>query len=133
MSHSSTDILNSRPSRVTLALLTKTTGGPSRLATSSIAAATEASLGYLDPRSDARPAEALRAGLRRLEVDVEDCDGISECARQAAISAPMPRPAPVTTATRDSLIELSPARRWCSTLISAQSATAVSPAVGPPE
>src|ERR1700760_141866 len=103
VSQSSSDILNSRLSRSRPALLTSTVGPPSSLATRLTAASTWSVWLTSAPTPRARPP----ASVISLTVPRQLCSSRSStatampsAARRRATAAPMPRPAPVTMATR---------------------------------
>src|SRR5699024_11324161 len=103
VSQSSTDILNSRLSRRTPALLTRMAGGPRRSATVSTAAVTWSGSDTSQPTASAVPPSAVilsttcwaSASFRSSTATARPSR-----AKRSAVAAPMPWAAPVTIATR---------------------------------
>ena len=103
VSQSSSDILNSRLSRVTPALFTSTVGGPSSAATRATAASTCSASDTSAPTASARPPAASIAST--VPFAAASSRSITATARpsaasRSAVAAPIPRAAPVTIATR---------------------------------
>src|SRR6185437_5249987 len=103
VSQSASDILNSRLSRVTPALLTSTVGSPSSATTFSTAALTWSLSETSAPTAIALPpacsiSPTVRAPSSSLRSST--ATDIPSSARRLAVPAPMPRAAPVTIAIR---------------------------------
>src|SRR4051812_21120244 len=102
-SQSSSLILKIRLSRMMPALLTSTLGAPSSVVTRSTAAPTAAASATSTPTPSARPPLAVIASTVPAHADSSRSSTATanpSCARRVATAAPMPRAAPVTTATR---------------------------------
>src|SRR6266568_3050039 len=103
VSQSFSDILNSRLSRITPALLTSTTGGPRSAATLPTAASTWSAWLTSAPTAIAVPPASLMASTVPAQVAASrssTATAIPSPPRRRAVAAPMPRAAPVTMATR---------------------------------
>src|SRR6266851_719551 len=103
MSQSSSDILNSRLSRMIPALLTTTTGGPSSAATLPTAVSTWPASLTSAPTATARPPAAVISSTVPAQVPASrsrTATAMPSAASRLAVAAPMPRAAPVTMATR---------------------------------
>src|SRR6185312_6268003 len=103
VSQSFSVILNRRLSRITPALLTRTTGGPSSAATLPTAASTWSAWLTSAPTANARPPAAVIASTVPAQVAPSrssTATALPSPASLRAVAAPMPRAAPVTMATR---------------------------------
>src|SRR5215475_7251137 len=103
VSQSSSVILNSMLSRVTPALLTRTTGGPSRPATAVTASDTWPAWLTSQPTASARPPAPVIASTvswQSPSFRSRTATARPSAASRLAVAAPIPRAPPVTTATR---------------------------------
>ncbi len=109
VSQSDALILKRRLSRRTPALLTRMVGAPSSAAMRSIAACTWASSETSQPTASARPPAAVICSTVSLQAASSrsmTATARPSAASRTAVAAPMPRAAPVTTATRCSVVDM---------------------------